>query len=65
MAAADDLERLNGGEAADLGRAGAWRKGGIERIDVEAEIDRPALDPRLDLAASAVPSADASIVLPG
>src|SRR5262249_14949188 len=41
-AAADDLQRLRRGEAADLRRAGAGRIGGIEAVDVEAEIDRPA-----------------------
>ena len=42
-AAADDLERLRRGQAADLRRARARRIGGIEAVDVEAEIDRPAL----------------------
>src|SRR5882724_13412099 len=42
-AATDDLERLRCRQSADLRRAGAGGAGGIEAVDVEAEIDRPAL----------------------
>ena len=36
--------RLPRGEAADFGRAGSRREGGIESVDVEGQIDRPCAD---------------------
>jgi hypothetical protein len=44
-AAPHDLERLPGAEAAGLHRAGAGREGGVEAVDVEAEVDRRIADP--------------------
>ena len=41
MAAANDLDALDRGETADLGRAGAGRECRIQAVDVEAQIDRP------------------------
>ena len=40
LQATDDLEGLPGGETSDLGRAGAWREGRIEAVDIIGEIGR-------------------------
>src|SRR5215204_6968355 len=45
---AQDRLRLPGEEAADLRGAGAGREGRVERIDVEAEIDRRVADDLAD-----------------
>src|SRR5262249_3717645 len=44
-----DRLRLPGREPADFGRAGARREGRIERVDIEAEIDRAVADNGADL----------------
>lgn len=38
-ATADDFQRLNCGQSADFRRAGSWREGGVEAVDIEAQID--------------------------
>ncbi|MPL83906.1 hypothetical protein SDC9_29865 [bioreactor metagenome] len=47
--AADDLEPLHRGQAADLDGAGAGREGRVEAVDVIAEIDRRIADLGADL----------------
>src|SRR5690348_18091940 len=49
MTAADDLDALGRGETADLRRPGAGRARRIQSVDVEGEIDRPALHLLADL----------------
>src|SRR5690606_21085603 len=44
LAAADDLHRLDGGQAADFRGAGAGRPGRVDAVDIEGQVYRTATD---------------------